>query len=202
MASIWLESLGRSFEEALDLMAAALRDCAEELWETSMWQVPAWDPDHELIDARGKPVTDTAQRLALVQRHSTPWAVAWHALECLDYDLTGEFGPWAPPPPFAGNPHWRLTSMSAAWSRSEMLAYVDYCRERVCDTLAGMTDERAATPLPPAHRYSGQPHLWIVTGAVGHTVEHAAQIRQFINDAGAGGMARVLASDTSSRRTD
>jgi uncharacterized damage-inducible protein DinB len=184
MASIWLESLGRSFEEALDLLAAAMRDCRDELWETSMWQVPAWDPNHELIDPHGKPVTDPAQRLALVQRHSTPWAVAWHALECVDYDLTGEFGPWAPPPPFAGNPHWRLTSMSAAWPRSEMLAYVDYCRQRVRDTLAGMTDEKAATPLPPAHRYRGQPHAWIVTGMVGHTVEHAAQIRQFITSAG------------------
>jgi hypothetical protein len=105
-------------------------------------------------------------------------------LECVDYDLNGEFGPWAPPAPFAGNPHWRLTSMSAAWSRSEMLAYVEYCRQRVRDTLAGMTDEKAATPLPPAHRYSGQPHAWIVTGMVGHAIEHAVQIRQFITAAG------------------
>jgi hypothetical protein len=180
MASIWLESLGRSFEEALDLLAAAVRNCPDELWETPMWQVRAWDPDFQLVTPDGKPVTDPAKRLALVQRHSTPWAVAWHALECIDYDLNGEFGPWAPPPPFAGNPHWRLTRMSAAWSRSEMLAYVDYCRQRVRDTLAGMTDEKAATPLPPAHRYSGQPHAWIVTSTVGHTIEHASQIRQFI----------------------
>jgi hypothetical protein len=184
MTSIWLESLGRAFEEALDQLAAAVRDCPDELWEASMWQVPAWDSNHELVDPQGKPVTEPEQRLALVQRHSTPWAVAWHALECLDYDLTGEFGPWAPPPPFAGKPHWRLTGMSAAWTRSEMLTYVDFCRHRVRDTLAGMTDEKAATPLPPAHRYIGQPHAWIVVGLVGHTIEHAAHIRQFITDAG------------------
>ena len=64
-----------------------------------------------------------------------------------------------------------------------MLGYLDYCRKRVHDTLAGMTDEKAATPLPQAHRYSGQPHAWIITGAVGHTIEHAAQIRQFITAA-------------------
>jgi hypothetical protein len=87
MASIWLESIGRSLEEALDLLAAAVRDCPDELWETSMWQVPAWDPNHELIDPHGKPVSDPAQRLALVQRHSTPWAVAWHALTCLRLDI-------------------------------------------------------------------------------------------------------------------
>ena len=184
MTSIWRESLGRSLEEALDLLGAAVRDCPDELWETPMWQVPAWDPDFELVSPDGKPVTDPTQRLAMVQRHSTPWAVAWHALECVDYDLTGEFGPWGPPPPFAGNPHWRLTNMRAAWSRSDMLDYVNYCSERVRDTLAGMTDEKAATPLPAPHRYSGQPHAWIVAGMVGHTTEHAAQIRQFITDAG------------------
>ena len=36
-----------------------------------------------------------AARHALVQRHSTPWGVAWHALEVLDYDLNGESGAWA-----------------------------------------------------------------------------------------------------------
>lgn len=65
-----------------------------------------------------------------------------------------------------------------------MLAYVDYCRQRVRDTLAGMTDEKAATPLPAAHRYRGQPHAWIIAGLVGHTTEHASQIRQFITVAG------------------
>jgi hypothetical protein len=61
-----------------------------------------------------------------------------------------------------------------------MLGYIGYCRQRVRDTLAGMTDEKAATLLPPAHRYSGQPHVWIITRAVGHTIEHGSQIRQFI----------------------
>ena len=65
-----------------------------------------------------------------------------------------------------------------------MLAYIGYCRQLVRNTLAGMTDEKAATPLPPAHRYRGQPHAWIITGLVGHTVEHASQIRQFITAAG------------------
>ncbi len=185
MASVWVESLGRSFERALDLLAAAVRDCTDGLWETAMWQVSAPDPDAEPLGPDEKPVTGPAQRGALVQRHSTPWGVAWHALECFDYDLNGEFGPWAPPPPFTGHPHWRdLTSLPAAWSRSEMLAYIDYCRQRVRNTLADMTDEKAAARLPPAHRYGGQPHAWIITALVGHTTEHASQIQQFVTAAG------------------
>ena len=103
MTSIWVESLGRNFEAALDLIAAAVRDCTDELWESSMWEVPAVGREMSWLSPR---VTNPARRHALVQRHSTPWGVAWHALECLDYDLTGEFGPWAPPPPFAGIGGW------------------------------------------------------------------------------------------------
>jgi hypothetical protein len=65
-----------------------------------------------------------------------------------------------------------------------MLGYLDYCRQRVRDTLADMTDEKAATPLPPAHRYHGRPFAWELTGLPLHTVEHASQIRQFITAAG------------------
>ncbi len=189
MASIWAESLGRSFEQALDLLAAAVRDCTYELWETSMWEVPAPDAAHQFLGPDWKPVTDPAERSALLQRwverRSTPWSVAWHAMETFDYDLNGEFGPWMPPRPFMGHPHWRdLPSLPAAWSRPELLGYIDYCRGRVRDTLADMTDEKAATPLPPAHRYRGQPHASIIMGMVGHTTEHASQIRQFITAAG------------------
>jgi hypothetical protein len=73
------------------------------------------------------------------------------------------------------------------WTRSEMLGYVEFCRQRVRDTLADMTEEKGATPLPSAHRYSGQQHAWIITAAVGQTIEHGSQIRQFVTD-------RVMAS--------
>src|SRR5260370_718625 len=139
VTSVWVESLGRSFDEALDLLAAAVRDCTDELWETSMWEVPVPDAAAELVGSDGKLVTDPTGRRVLVQRWSTPWSVAWHALECLDYDLNGEFGPWAPPPPFAGKPHWQMSRLPAAWSRSDMLGYISYCRQRVRATLAGMT---------------------------------------------------------------
>ena len=189
MASIWVESLSRNFEQALDLMAAAVPDCTDELWESAMWQVPAPGADHRFLGPDWKPITDAAFRGTLierwVQRRSTPWSVAWHALEVFDYDLNGEFGPWTPPPPFAGHPHWRdLPSLPAAWSRSEIIGYIDHCRQRARDALEDMTDEKAATLLPPAHRYQGQPYAWILTGLVVHTTEHASQIRQFITAAG------------------
>lgn len=147
-----------------------------------MWEVPPdlFGPAPPGLD--GKAVTDPAKRCALVQRRSTPWRIAWHALECLDYDLTGELGPWAPPPPFTGKPHWLLTTLPRAWTQSEIVDYVEYCRHRERDALGNMTEEKAATPLPPAHRYSGHPHAWIITAAVGHTIERGSQILKFVTD--------------------
>jgi hypothetical protein len=189
MASIWVESLGRNFEQALGLLAAAVRDCPDELWQQSMWPVPAPGADHQFLAADWKPIPDAAQRSALVERwverRSTPWSVAWHALEVFDYDLNGELGPWAPPQPFAAHPHWRdLQSLPAAWSQAEILGYIDVCRERARNALESLTDEKAATPVPAAHRYHGQPYALLISGLVIHTTEHASQIRQFITAAG------------------
>jgi hypothetical protein len=185
MTSIWVESLGRNFGQAFDSLEAAVRDCSNDLWETSMWPVPAREAGKALPGPDGTLVTDPVARHSLVQRHSAPWSIAWHALEVLDYDLAGGFVPWNPPPPFSGKAHWRdLTTLPSAWSQAQMLGYIDHCRQRVRDTLSEMTDEKAATPLPPAHRYRGQPYAWIATGLPGHTIEHASQIRQFITAAG------------------
>lgn len=179
MSSIWVESLGRNFESALGLLESAIRDCTDELWEASTWEVPARDADADLAGPNGTLVTDHVARHALVQRHSTPWSIAWHALEVLDYEGAGEFAPWAPPPPFTGKAHWReLTTLPSAWLRAEMLGHVDYCRQRVRDTLSGLTEEKAATLLPPPHRYHGQPFAWELTALPLHTVEHASQIPQ------------------------
>lgn len=186
MGSIWVESLGRNFDAALDLLADAVRDCTDELWETSMWDVPAPDANYELRGPDGRAVTEPMERRALVQRWSAPWSVAWHVLECFDYDLNGDLAPWTPPDPFAGKPHWRFWSSVPPWSRTEIVGYLDYCRQRARDTLAGVTEEKAATPLPPSHRYRGQPYAWVITSLVGHTTEHGSQIRQFITAAGVG----------------
>jgi hypothetical protein len=184
MVSIWVESLGRNFEGALGLLDSAIRDCTDQLWVSSMWDVPAPDVDWDLRGPEGDLVTDPDSRRELVQRWSTPWAVAWHALEVLDYDLTGDFAPWSPPPLITGKAHWRdVFTMPSEWSQSDMRSYVDYCRHRVPDVLEGMTDEKAAAPIPRSHRRRGQPFAWVLTAIPGHTIEHASQIRQFITAA-------------------
>ena len=150
-----------------------------------MWQVRPTEIVGEVYDGEGITITDPAQREARIQRWSQPWSVAWHALEVLDYDLAGELVPWTPPPPFAGLPHWRtFTSLPIAWSRPEIAGYVDYCRQRVRDSLGDLTEEGAEVLVPATHRYAGKPFAWIVTSLIGHTTAHATQIRQLMGASG------------------
>jgi len=188
MTSIWAECLGRALGQALDLLTAAVRDCPGELWESPMWPVQPLPPGQQFLGPDWNPTTDPEQvallTLRWVERRSTPWSVAWHALECFDYDLSGEFEPWTPPPPFAGHPHWRdLPSLPVAWTRTDLLDYVEHCRQRARTVLAGLTDAKAATPLPATHRYAGQPYASLLTSIPLHPTEHAAQVRQFVADA-------------------
>ena len=147
-----------------------------------------WSPrrkaDAELAGPDGTLVTDPAARHALVQRHSTPWSIAWHVLEVLDYDLAGEFVPWAPPPPFTG----KRPLAGANDVALGVVAIRDARVRRLLPTagarhLVRPDREKAATLLPPPHRYHGRPFAWELTALPLHTVEHASQIRQFITAA-------------------
>ena len=175
MTSPWVEIVGRQIEEALDLMDAVVRDCPDELWQANMWELP--EPSGELRDGDGNLVIDAADRHALValaQWNGQPWGVAWHALEILEFNLTdyigiGEYRG------FGGKRHWPDTPLTA-WSQTEMLGYIDYCRERLVYARKEFMEERAATADGHGRLYGDR-----VLGKMRHLVEHATQIRQFID---------------------
>lgn len=160
-----MKSLERSFEVALRLMEAALADCTDDVWRTDLW------PD----EARTGPAPHGGLH------GSAPWFLGYHALSCLDYDLTGGFAPWAPPPPFDDN---TFGFPNRVFTRSELLGYLEWCRGRVRLTLDTLTEESAARPLPRTHRYPGAAFGVIVGSVPGHVIEHAAQIRQYLTDLG------------------
>ena len=169
MASVWAESVAAELETALNTLSRAVGECEGDAWDLRMWEVPRADP--------------TEPQDAFAQRFSTPWSVSWHALEVLDYYLTGNLTAWAgPPAPFTDHPHWRdLATLPRPWHRSEILGYIEHCRQRVRDTFDGLTDERAATPVPEPFHLSGSPYARLLTNLVAHTTEHAAQILQHRN---------------------
>ena len=70
------------------------------------------------------------------------------------------------------------------FTRPELLGYVDHCRRRVRRTLDALTEDKAALPVPVAHRHHSMPYGVLVGSMPLHVVEHAAQIRQFLTAAG------------------
>lgn len=164
VTSAFGQSLAYNFDAAFRLMEAALTDCPDELWATDLWP--------------GEAATGPAPQGGL--HGSAPWFLGYHALTCLDYDLTAEFEPWAPPQPFDDNTY---SLPNRIFTKPELLGYVDWCRGRVRDVLGALTEEMSTRPVPTAHRYHGMPYGVIVGSIPQHVVEHASQIRQFLTAA-------------------
>lgn len=165
MADTWVQSLTHNFAEALRLMDAALGDCPENLWQTDLWPDEATTGPGPYGGLHG----------------SAPWFLGYHALSCLDYDLSGEFEPWRPPEPFDDTTY---AFPNRVFTSAELLWYVDWCRDRVRRTLAALTEELAARPLPATHRRHGIVFGVLMGTLPLHVVEHAAQIRQFLTTEG------------------
>jgi hypothetical protein len=161
----FVESLAHNFDQALRLMEAALTDCPDDIWQSDLWpdEAPTGPEPHGGLHG------------------SAPWFLGYHALTCLDYDLSAEFEAWTPPQPFDDNTYGMANRV---FTKSELLGYVDWCQSRVRQTLGALTEEAAARPLPNAHRYHGTPYGVIIGSLPLHVVEHASQIRQFLTAAG------------------
>lgn len=165
MSDVLAVSIAGNFESALRLMQAALTDCPDGLWETDLW-----------------PNEATMRRLPQGGLHgSATWFLGYHALTCLDYDLGGDFQPWVPPAPFDENTN---AFPNRVFTRTELLGYLDWCRDRARRSCEALTDDVALRPLPRTHRYAGTAYGQIVTGIPLHVVEHASQIRQFLTGSG------------------
>lgn len=165
MPDTFVQSLTHNFEEASRLMEAALCDCPEDLWQTDLWPDEAATGPGPYGGLHG----------------SAPWFLGYHALSCLDYDLTGEFEPWRPPEPFDDNTY---AYPNRVFTKPELLGYVEWCRGSVRRTLDALTEEMVARPLPSAHRKHGVVFGVLVGSLPLHVVEHASQIRQFLTAAG------------------
>lgn len=165
MSDVFVQSVQRSFTEALALLEAALADCPGVLWETDLWpdEAPTAPTSHGGLHG------------------SAPWFLGYHALLTLDYDLAAELEPWSQPPPFDDATYG---SPNRVFTKPELLTYVSWCRERVRTTLDGLTEAAALRVLPSAHRNHGERYGVIVGSLPLHVVEHAAQIRQFLRAAG------------------
>lgn len=114
--------LWSQFGASIDFLEDNIVACPDELWTMQLWPTP------DAPDA-----------------FSQFWYVAYHTLFWLDCYLTGTEEGFLPPEPFLLIEQYMWGPMpERVYAKSEMLGYLDLCRERCKASIENLTTERAA----------------------------------------------------------
>ena len=178
------EQLAAEYDEAIDRLEAAVRDCPPELWHESLWPVPrtdAWvwpQPGVEPVPER----TDET-----IQRYSAFWCVAYHALWFLDYYATPPGRPFVVPDDIAGGPEelgfaadGAVAVPNETWPQEALVRYAAVGRAKVRETLATVTDDDLAARCPAGHARAGQAYGSVLRDNLEHVREHGGQLAAFL----------------------
>lgn len=152
------EMLWRQFGVAIEMLGDALRECPDALWETQLW---ADAPDQWV--AKG---------------FSRFWYLGYHTLFWLDLYLTGAEEGFAPPEPFDLVEMHAGETLPRAYTREELLGYLEQCRQRCKDTIYAMTPEQANRLCSFA--WGEAPFAELQLYNMRHVQEHAAQLLMFL----------------------
>jgi len=176
MDTTWRTSLWRQYGRAIDMLEHAMRDCPDELWAESMWEVKPNHPGVRPVDGSGggggAPRVDNGS----IQVFSAFWYIAYHALFFLDYHLSGAAAEgFAPPAPFSSAEHEAGILPERVYSRAELQNYLGHNRHKCKATIEALTDEQARRPTP-----RGMPFGELLLLSVCHVQEHGAQLNMFI----------------------
>lgn len=152
------QMLWRQFGAAIDMLAGALRDCPDELWEEMLWE----DQPGQWVAAG----------------FSSFWYLGYHALFWLDLYLTGAEEGFAPPEPFDLVEMEPNETLPRVYSREELLGYLEYCRSRCHETIMAMTDEQARRLCRFGWGELAYAELQLYN--LRHVQEHGAQLRMFL----------------------
>jgi hypothetical protein len=174
MPNIWTTALSRRYAYVMDQIEAALRNCPDELWEESLWEVKKTDPyvwPVSRIDDRAG--GDEATMEQLLQVHSAFWNVAYHTVFHIDFYLSrGVLKGFKPPAPFREVEHRGNVVPNRAYSRAELQGYLVYVRQKARTTIEALTDEQASAIL----KRTGLPFAEFLLRTILHSQEHAAQL--------------------------
>ena len=141
----WRTSTWKQFGAAIDMLGDAINLCPDHLWTVAVYK----DSD----DAR----------------YGQFWFVACHALKWLDLYLTGTMEGFAPPSPFI---HGALPEQP--YTKDQILAYLDVCREKCQSTLEALTDAKAQQRC--VFEWMAPSFLELQMYSMRHVQEHAAQL--------------------------
>jgi hypothetical protein len=178
------DELCRQFDESIDDLVRALRDCPDDLWEASMWHVPRTDP--WVWPAPGvEPVPERTDES--IQQFSAVWVVGYHCLWFLDFYVTADGSGFESPDYVRGGPEemaWPPDGAAPladrAISRNTLLAYAEHGRVRVLDRIQDMPETEFAARCSPGHPHAGKTLLELLNVNLAHVREHAGQMLDFV----------------------
>lgn len=150
--------LWRQFAAAIDMLAAALADCPDELWEKQLWQ----DQPDQWVAAG----------------FSFFWYLGYHTIFWLDLYLTGAEEGFAPPPSFDLVEMQDGETLPRVYTRAELLGYLQLCRQRCRETVLAMTTEQARRNC--RFPWGELPFAELQLYSLRHVQEHGAQLRLFL----------------------
>jgi hypothetical protein len=184
-------SLVQEFDEAINLLEGALRECPQALWEASLWKVERTEPGIWPENDQPEPGrTDDS-----IQVFSALWKVAYHCLFYLDWYVTTEMmvtpitpeGSFATPEFIRGgleedpfNEDWTLKLPDHVYSRELLLQYLDYGRAHARQVLSSLTEEDLERTCGPYHPHAGKTLAQLLQVNLAHLREHGGQISQFL----------------------
>jgi len=155
MIDFWRSAIRRQFHAAIDMLANAIEACPDSVWSGN---------------GRG-----------------AFWYLAYHVIFFLDLYLArvGE-AEFQPPPPFdKGELEDEVVLPDHAYSKDELLAYLNHCREKLDAVMTGMTEAWVSAPCPFDYRAMSNGELLLYN--MRHVQHHAAQLnlllRQTTNSA-------------------
>jgi len=152
------EMLWRQFGAAIDMFGDCLRDCPDELWETSLWE----DQPDQWVAAG----------------FSAFWYLGYHTLFWLDLYLNGAEEGFAPPAPFDLVEMEPNEVLPRIYARAELLHYLEYCRRKCQATIGAMSEEQARRLCRFA--WGELPFAELQLYNLRHVQEHGAQLRMFL----------------------
>jgi DinB family protein len=173
-----------AFDEAVDVLEGALRECPDGLWEASLWHVPRTDPwvwpapDTEPVAER----TDES-----IQRLSAFWVVAYHCLWFLDFYTTVDPSEFQSPEYVRGGPEemaWPADGAAPlpgpAFSRDVLVRYAAHGRQRVKTRITETPDDEFDARCPAGHPHAGETLRELLQTNLDHMREHGQQLADFV----------------------
>jgi DinB family protein len=152
MDMAWKHLIWHQFGAAIKTLESALRACPDELWRARLYEERQIQPEFAEF-----------------------WYIAYHCLFWLDFYLADSEEGFAPPAPFT------LSEFDAAgllperaYSKEELLAYLEYGREKLRTKLSGPTDVLA--PQRCRREWPEMTVAELMLYNMRHVQEHAAQL--------------------------